>query len=101
MDLEPQTRQAWQHQPRVRRPKPTGKDNEANNVYTTASATAPTAVTADYSIQPGGGGWGMVFQWQAFRDLGNNTIVYTNGSYVATQGGPTMCCAAPPRPTNR
>ncbi len=66
---------------------PTGKDNEANNVYTTASATAPTAVTADYSIQPGGGGWGMVFQWQAFRDLGNNTIVYTNGSYVATQGG--------------
>ena len=66
---------------------PTGKDNESNNVYTTSSATAPTVVTADYSIQPGSGGWGMIFQWQAFRDLGNNTIVYTNGNYLATQGG--------------
>lgn len=66
---------------------PTGKDNESNNVLTSATATTPTVVTADYSIQPGSGGWGMVFQWQAFRDLGHSTIAYTNGSYLATQGG--------------
>src|ERR1700722_1069112 len=66
---------------------PTGKDNEANNVLTSATATSPSIVTADYSIQPGSGGWGMVFQWQAFRDVGNNTTIYTNGNYLATQGG--------------
>jgi hypothetical protein len=66
---------------------PTGKDNVQNNVLTTATATTPTAVTADYSIQPGSGGWGMVFQWQAFRDMGHQFLIYTNGSYLATQGG--------------
>jgi len=40
---------------------PTGKDNVQNNVLTSATATAPTAVTDDYSIQPGSGGWGMIF----------------------------------------
>ncbi len=66
---------------------PSGKDNVQNNVLTTASATTPSVVTADYSIQPGSGGWGMIFQWQPFRDLGHNTMVYTNGNYLATQGG--------------
>ncbi len=66
---------------------PTGKDNVQNNVLTTATATAPTAVTADYSIQPGSGGWGTVIQWQAFRDLGNSMVAYTSGNYLATQGG--------------
>jgi hypothetical protein len=66
---------------------PTGKDNVQNNVLTTATATTPTLVTADYSIQPGSGGWGGIFQWQAFRDLGHNTVAYTTGSYLATQGG--------------
>jgi hypothetical protein len=66
---------------------PTGKDNVQNNVLTSATATAPTVITDDYSIQPGSGGWGMVFQWQAFRDIGHRTIVYTDGSYLASQGG--------------
>jgi hypothetical protein len=66
---------------------PTGKDNVQNNVLTSATATAPTVVTDDYSIQPGSGGWGMIFQWQAFRDFGHNTTVYTTGNYLATQGG--------------
>jgi hypothetical protein len=66
---------------------PTGKDNVQNNVLTTATATTPTVVTDDYSIQPGSGGWGMVFQWQAFRDIGHNTVAYTSGNYLATQGG--------------
>ena len=58
-----------------------------NNVLTSATATTPTVITDDYSIQPGSGGWGMIFQWQAFRDLGHNTTIYTNGNYLATQGG--------------
>ena len=66
---------------------PTGKDNVQNNLLTSATATTPTLTTVDYSIQPGSGGWGMIFQWQAFRLLGRSTTVYTNGSYVATQGG--------------
>ena len=66
---------------------PTGKDNVQNNLLTSATATTPTLTTVDYSIQPGSGGWGMIFQWQAFRVLGSSTTVYTNGSYVATQGG--------------
>lgn len=66
---------------------PTGKDNVQNNVLSSPTATAPTVVTDDYSIQPGSGGWGMVFQWQAFRYLGHDTTIYTNGNYLATQGG--------------
>jgi hypothetical protein len=66
---------------------PTGKDNESNNVLTSATATTPTVVTADYSIQPGSGGWGMIFEWQGFRDLGHNFTIYTTGNYLATQGG--------------
>ena len=66
---------------------PTGKDNVANNVLTSASTTTPAVVTADYSIQPGSGGWGMIYQWQAFRDLGHNFTIYTTGNYLATQGG--------------
>jgi hypothetical protein len=66
---------------------PTGKDNEANNVYTSATATTPTLTTADYSIQPGSGGWGMVFEWQAFHSAGSSFTFYTDGDYLATQGG--------------
>ncbi|HEY3839668.1 MAG TPA: hypothetical protein VGL72_24020 [Bryobacteraceae bacterium] len=66
---------------------PTGKDNESNNVLTTATAKTPTTVIADYSIQPGSGGWGMIFEWQGFRDLGHNFTVYTTGNYLASQGG--------------
>jgi hypothetical protein len=66
---------------------PSGKDNIQNNVLTSATATTPSVVTDDYSIQPGSGGWGMIFQWQAFRDLGHSTTVYTTGNYLATQGG--------------
>ncbi|HUP04202.1 MAG TPA: hypothetical protein VMU19_09440 [Bryobacteraceae bacterium] len=65
---------------------PTGKDNESNNVLTSATATTPSVVTADYSIQPGSGGWAGVIEWQAFRDAGD-FVFYTDGDYLATQGG--------------
>jgi hypothetical protein len=66
---------------------PSGNDHVQNNLLTSPTATAPTLTTVDYSIQPGSGGWGMIFQWQAFRDLGHNTTAYTSGNYLATQGG--------------
>ncbi len=66
---------------------PTGKDNVQNNVLTSATSTTPSVVIDDYSIQPGGGGWGAILQWQAFRDIGRSFMAYTTGDYVATQGG--------------
>jgi hypothetical protein len=66
---------------------PSGNDDVQNNLLTSPTATAPTLTTVDYSIQPGSGGWGMIFQWQAFRELGHSTMVYTSGNYLATQGG--------------
>src|SRR5260370_30089794 len=68
---------------------PSGKDNVQNNVLTSATATAPTVTTVDYSIQPGSGGSGMIFQWQAFRHPSHATTVYTTGNPLATQGGYT------------
>jgi hypothetical protein len=64
---------------------PTGKDNVTNTLITTPGAQ-PTNTVVDYSIQPGQGAWGMIFQWQAFRDVGK-TVFYTDGNYLATQGG--------------
>src|SRR5260370_37725679 len=43
---------------------PSGKDNVQNNVLTSATATTPSVVTDDYSIQPGSGGWGMNVHWR-------------------------------------
>jgi thiol-disulfide isomerase/thioredoxin len=65
---------------------PTGRDNVTNNIVTAPGAT-PVNTVVDYSIQPGQGGWGMVFQWQAFKYLGNGFLAYTDGDYIATQGG--------------
>jgi hypothetical protein len=62
---------------------PTGQDNVRNNVIK-APGQAPTVQPADYSIQPGTGGWGIVFGWNAFQDVGSRGQVYFNGSYLAT-----------------
>jgi hypothetical protein len=64
---------------------PTGRDNVTNNLISTPGAQ-PVNTPVDYSIQPGSGGWGMVFQWQAFRPMGRS-VFYTDGNYLATQGG--------------
>lgn len=67
---------------------PTGNDDVQNT--TNSTGTGPVVrVTApvDYSIQPGNGGYGMVMQWQGFRAVGNHLIFYTDGDYIASQGG--------------
>jgi len=65
---------------------PTGNDHQTNLIATSYGAT-PTTQYPDYSVQPGGGSWGLIMSWQAFQSLGNNTVAYIDGDYVMTQGG--------------
>ena len=65
---------------------PTGKDRVQNSVVVTPGGPA-VLNTPDYSVQPGQGAWGMVMQWQAFKDVGNQVTLFTDGSYLMTQGG--------------
>jgi hypothetical protein len=65
---------------------PTGNDHQNNVVATTYGGPTSTQFP-DYSVQPGGGSWGMIMSGQAFQNLGNNTIAFVDGNYVMTQGG--------------
>jgi hypothetical protein len=58
---------------------PTGKDRIQNNVVTTFGGTA-SLQTPDYSAQPGEGTWGAIMSWQAFQDVGNQTILFCDGN---------------------
>jgi hypothetical protein len=55
---------------------PTGNDDVVTNLN-----GKPT--TDDYSIQPGSGGYGIIMQWSAFKNLPYSQA-YFNGSYLAT-----------------
>lgn len=69
---------------------PTGNDDVQNTTNTnTTGVGAPVEVTApvDYSIQPGNGGWGLVMQWSGYQRISNALTFYTDGDYIATQGG--------------
>ena len=65
---------------------PTGDDRQNNVVATTYGGPTSTQYP-DYSVQPGGGSWGMIMSGQAFQSLGDNTIAFVDGDYVMTQGG--------------
>jgi len=54
------------------------------NTVNAFNGKGPQPVTLDYSIQPGSGGYGIVFQWQSYKNLGPKTQLYFNGSYIAT-----------------
>ncbi len=62
---------------------PTGQDNIQNNLITTPGGAA-SYQTADYSIQPGIGVWGIPFSWTSFQTLSPQVQIYFNGSYLAT-----------------
>jgi hypothetical protein len=69
---------------------PTGNDDVQNTVNTNTTGTgAAVEVTApvDYSIQPGNGGWGLAMQWAGYSRVGKSLVFYTDGDYLATQGG--------------
>lgn len=65
---------------------PSGNDHQNNVVATTYGGPTSTQYP-DYSVQPGAGTWGMIMSWQAFQNLGNDTIAFADGNYVMTQGG--------------
>ncbi|SPF54794.1 conserved hypothetical protein [Candidatus Sulfopaludibacter sp. SbA4] len=65
---------------------PSGNDRQSNVVATTYGGPTSTQYP-DYSVQPGAGAWGAILSWQAFQNLGNNTIAFVDGNYVMTQGG--------------
>lgn len=58
---------------------PTGQDNVQNTILSNGKVVT---VPVDYSVQPGQGGWGIPFQWVAFRNWRSSQF-YFNGSYVA------------------
>jgi hypothetical protein len=71
---------------------PSGNDdvtNTANTNTTGVGAANNVTLPVDYSIQPGEGGWGLEMQWSGYRRVGKDVTLYTDGSYIATQGGTT------------
>ncbi len=69
---------------------PSGNDDVKNTTNTNTTGVGPvveTTLPVDYSIQPGGGGWGLVMQWMGYWRGGHNLTFYTDGDYIATQGG--------------
>ena len=64
---------------------PTGPDDVTNNLIS-SPGKSPVNTPVDYSIQPGQGSWGMVFEAQAFRAVGQS-VFYADANYLATQGG--------------
>jgi hypothetical protein len=61
---------------------PTGNDRVIS-YPDTRNGKGPTAAYDDYSIQPGSGGYGIIFQWSSFKNV-KAAQVYFNGSYLAT-----------------
>jgi hypothetical protein len=62
---------------------PSGRDNVTNHVDA-FDGKGPRDVILDYSVQPGQGGYGLIFQWQSFRSITGSTQMYLNASYIAT-----------------
>ena len=60
---------------------PTGSHTIASQFYT---ANGAVDFPADQTIQPGDGGWGIVFQTQAFRQITDRISGYGFGSYMAS-----------------
>jgi len=69
---------------------PTGNADVQNTTDTNTTGVGPAVqVTApvDYSIQPGTGGWGGVLNWAVFSRIGHDLTFYTDGDYIAMNGG--------------
>jgi hypothetical protein len=76
---------------------PTGSHTKASQFYT---ASGPVDFPADQTIQPGDGGWGVLMQLQAFRQIVDRTSLYALGSYIANPKARTDATAAPSGPNS-
>lgn len=63
---------------------PTGSHTIASQFYMSRSVIN---FPADQTIQPGDGGWGLLLQSQAFRQLSERIFGYASGSYMASPKG--------------
>jgi hypothetical protein len=61
---------------------PTGRDN-LTNMVDKFDGKGLVSSLPDYSIQPGSGGYGIAFQWVAYKNVRHEQL-YFNGSYLAT-----------------
>ena len=59
---------------------PTGNDHAMDISY---RPTGPVLRPVDQAIQPGNGGWGIVFDVDAFQKLYKRTYGYLQGSYIS------------------
>ncbi len=60
---------------------PTGKSDASALVWRADGSTSEFPATL--AIQPGEGGWGLIFQGEAFRYIASRTFAYAAGSYTA------------------
>jgi hypothetical protein len=60
---------------------PTGKSDVKDYFHTTAGLVYKNV---DQSIQQGEGGWGYIFEGNAYFRIGSTTTLYANGFYMAT-----------------
>jgi hypothetical protein len=60
---------------------PSGRSN-LTNVVDALDGKGPQTKYVDYSVQPGQGGWGVPFQWAAYKNI-KSYQAYFNGSYTA------------------
>ena len=60
---------------------PTGSHDVASRFYT---ATSSVDFPADQTIQPGDGGWALLTDVQAFRQITERTVAYASGSYMVS-----------------
>lgn len=71
---------------------PTG-DHRARDTYPNITGADPASKFVDQSIQPGDGGWGLLFDVQAFRQMRRLTL-FGSGTYLAnprdTNGTPSI-----------
>ena len=71
---------------------PTG-DYNATQEYPNIDGTNSTVKAVDQSVQPGDGGWGILFDVQAFQQLSKATL-FASGTYLAnprdTNGTPSI-----------
>lgn len=49
--------------------------------------SGPVLAHVDHSIQPGDGGWGVLFEFQGFQKVWENAFLYANGTYMMTPEG--------------
>ena len=59
---------------------PTGDDRATDYSY---RATGPVLRPVDIAVQPGDGGWGILFSLQGFTKVYGNLFAYAEGSYLA------------------